>query len=187
MTVWIWAGNYISSTIAAGLIISFNHWVLGLAENPARGTGFWSQSTEGVARGVLTEKARPEEYTNIHTWRLLTFMGWNWKCLVIIVIKTDPSGFVVPMHSGLCEQYVKSLGLTSSGFDFLLRTRHRALGQQTPPEPVLNPLNIAGLDGGGGTVWCHVNLLWPGDATWRHRYRSTFAQLMACCLTTPIR
>ena len=44
---------------------------------------------------------------------------------------TDLSGFVVPMHSGLCEQYVK--------FDFLFRTRPRALGQQTPPEPVLIP------------------------------------------------
>ena len=41
------------------IIIGFNHGVLGLAENPARGTGFWSQNTEGVARGVLTEKARP--------------------------------------------------------------------------------------------------------------------------------
>ena len=56
-----------------------------------------------------------------------------------MVIKTDLSGFVVPMHSGLCEQYVKSLGLTPSGFDFLFRTRPRALGQQTPPEPVLMP------------------------------------------------
>ena len=36
----------------------FNHGVLGLAENPARGTAPWSQNTEGVARGVLTEKAR---------------------------------------------------------------------------------------------------------------------------------
>ena len=40
--------------------IGFNHEVLGLAENPARGTGFWSQNTKGVARGVSTEKARPE-------------------------------------------------------------------------------------------------------------------------------
>ena len=38
------------------------------------------------------------EITNIH--------GWNWKCHVIIIIKTDLSGFVVPMHSDLCEQYV---------------------------------------------------------------------------------
>ena len=43
-----------------GLVIGFNHGLMGLAENPARGTGFWSQNTEGVARGVLTEKARPE-------------------------------------------------------------------------------------------------------------------------------
>ena len=40
-------------------IIGFKHGVLGLAENPARGTGFWSQNTEGVARGVLTPKASP--------------------------------------------------------------------------------------------------------------------------------
>ena len=38
-------------------IIGFNHGVLALAENPARGTGFWSQNTEGV--GVLTPKASP--------------------------------------------------------------------------------------------------------------------------------
>ena len=31
-------------------IIDFNHRVLGLAENPARGIGFWSQNTEGVAQ-----------------------------------------------------------------------------------------------------------------------------------------
>ena len=30
---------------------------------------------------------------------------------------TDLLGFVVQMHSGLCEQYVKSLGLTPSGVD----------------------------------------------------------------------
>ena len=54
-------------------------------------------------------------------------------------MKTDLSGILIPMHSCLCEQYVKSLGLTPSGFDFLFRTRRRALGQQTPPEPVLIP------------------------------------------------
>ena len=37
------------------------------------------------------------------TCRLLTFMGWNWKLSVLIVIKTDLSGFVVTMHSGLCR------------------------------------------------------------------------------------
>ena len=30
-------------------VIGFNHGLLGLAENPARGTGFWSQNTEDVA------------------------------------------------------------------------------------------------------------------------------------------
>ena len=66
-------------------------------------------------------------------------MGWNEKCQIILVIKTDLSGFVVTMHSGLCEQYIEYLGLSASIFDFMFRTRPRALWQQTPPEPVLNP------------------------------------------------
>ena len=45
--------------------------------------------------------------------------GWNWKCHIIIVIKTDLSGFVVTMNPGLCEQYIQSLGLTASGLDFM--------------------------------------------------------------------
>ena len=40
-------------------IICFNHGVLGLAENPALGSGFWSQNASGYALGVLTPKARP--------------------------------------------------------------------------------------------------------------------------------
>ena len=56
-----------------------------------------------------------------------------------MVIKTDLSGFVVTMQSGLCEQYVKCLGLSAPGFDFLFRTLPPALWQQTPPETVLIP------------------------------------------------
>ena len=41
-------------------------------------------------------------------WNILTFTRWNWNCHVIIVIKTDLSGFVATMHSCLCKQYVKS-------------------------------------------------------------------------------
>ena len=82
-------------------------------------------------------------------------MGRNWKCHVIIVIRTDLSGFVVTMHSGLCEQYVKSLGLTS-GFDLLFRNRPRALWQETPPELVrTNPLNPMTSDPG---VTSNVNV-----------------------------
>ena len=91
--------------------------------------------TIGGARETALASSIPAPFT----WRLLTFTGWNWKCHVEIVIKTDLSGFVVQMHSGLCGQYVKSLGLTPSGFDFLFHTRPRAFGQQTPPEPVLIP------------------------------------------------
>ena len=31
-----------------------------------------------------------------------------------------------------------------------------------------------------------LNSLWPSDTTWRHGSGSTLAQVMACCLTTPI-
>ena len=70
------------------------------------------------------------------TWRLLIFTGWNRKCHVKIVMKTDLPGFAVPVHSGLCEQYVKSLRLTPTGFAFLFRTRPRTLGKQTPAESI---------------------------------------------------
>ena len=76
------------------------------------------------------------------TWRLLTFTGWNWKCHVIIVIKTDLSGFVVPMHSGLCEQYVKSLGYA---LRIWLPVSHApsCIGTTNPSWTGLNPLNHA--------------------------------------------
>ena len=30
-----------------------------------------------------------------------------------------------------------------------------------------------------------INSLWPADTIWWHRYGSTLARVMACCLTTP--
>ena len=92
-----------------------------------------------VTMGGARETALASSTHAPFTWILLTFTGWNWKCHVVIVIKTDLSGFVVPVHSGLCKQYAKSLRLTSSGFNFLFRTHPLALGQQTPPEPVFIP------------------------------------------------
>ena len=41
------------------MIIGFNHGVLGLAESPALGPGFFRQNTSGYALGVLTPKASP--------------------------------------------------------------------------------------------------------------------------------
>ena len=40
-------------------IIGFNHGVLGLAEHPALGPGFFRQNTSGYALGVLSPKASP--------------------------------------------------------------------------------------------------------------------------------
>ena len=47
------------TTQSPAIVIGFNHGVLGLAENPARGTGFWSQNTEGVARGFSAKPSTP--------------------------------------------------------------------------------------------------------------------------------
>ena len=57
--------------------IGFNHEVLGLAETPARGTGFSRQNTEGYALGVLTLKASPSGYA-----------------LGVLTPKASPSGWV---------------------------------------------------------------------------------------------
>ena len=45
------------------------------------------------------------------------------------------------MHSGLCEQYVKSLGLLASGFDLLFRTYPRASWQKNS-RTGLNPITM---------------------------------------------
>ena len=64
---------------------------------------------------------------------------WNKKCHVIIMIKTDLLGFVVTMHSGFCEQYIKSRGLTALALRFPVCTSLHASWQQIPPEPILIP------------------------------------------------
>ena len=74
------------------------------------------------------------------TWRLLTFMGWNWKCHVIIGIKTNLSGFVVPMHSGLCEQYVKSPRANALGIWLPVSHAPSCIGTTNPSRTGRNPL-----------------------------------------------
>ena len=69
-------------------VIGFNHGVLGLAESPARGTGFWSQNTEGVARGVLTEKARPEGwvFSQAQHPMIKTYYSMSLHCNTAIIV-----------------------------------------------------------------------------------------------------
>ena len=65
-----------------------NHAVLGVAENPARGIGFWSQNTEGVARGVLTEKARPEGwvFSQAQNPMIKTYYSMPLHCNTAIIV-----------------------------------------------------------------------------------------------------
>ena len=84
-------------------------------------------------RSSKWNSSRREPEIRLFKRRIQTFTGWNWNCHVIIMIKTDLPVFVVIIHSGLCKQYVKSLGLMPSVFDFLLHMRPPALWQQSPP------------------------------------------------------
>ena len=68
--------------------IGFNHGVQGLAKNPDRGTGFWSQNTEGVARGVLTEKNRPEGwvFSQAQHPMIKTYYSMSRPCNTTIIV-----------------------------------------------------------------------------------------------------
>ena len=68
--------------------IGFNHGVLGLAENPARGTGFFRQNTSGYALGVLTEKARPEGwvFSQAQHPMIKTYYSTSLHCNAAIVV-----------------------------------------------------------------------------------------------------
>ena len=72
-------------------IIGFNHGVLGMAENPALGPGFFRQNTSGYALGVLTPKASPSGWVfsqaqqpMIKTYNHVSKRGpWSLKCRFI--------------------------------------------------------------------------------------------------------
>ena len=66
-------------------IIGFNHGVLGLAENPALGPGFFRQNTSGYALGVLTPKASPS--------------GWVFSQAQHPMIKTYNNGLNIGINS----------------------------------------------------------------------------------------
>ena len=66
-------------------------------------------------------------------------LNYPWKCHAIIVIKTDLSRFVVTMHEGLWEQYIKSLGWPQD----LASCMHTpsCIVTTNPSRTGLNPLN----------------------------------------------
>ena len=65
--------------------------VLGLAKNTARWTGFWSQSTEGLARGVLVEKARLEgwDFSQARHPMIKTYYSMSLYCNTAIIVFID--------------------------------------------------------------------------------------------------
>ena len=83
-------------------------------------------------------------YAPFTRW-LLTITGWNWKCHVIIVIKTDLSGYVVPVHSGLCEQYTSNPSGYALGIWLPVSHAPSCIGTTNPSRTGLNPLNISSI------------------------------------------
>ena len=78
--------------------------MLGLAQNPARGTCFWSLNTECVARRVLTEKARPctdlNLFNSIFTFSLFFYssVGFGWEFCRTVIIMQSALCFVIRMR-----------------------------------------------------------------------------------------
>ena len=68
------------------------------------------------------------------------------------------------MHSGFCEEYVKSWGLTTSEFDFQYRTRPRAVWQQTTPEPV----SISYIFGDNNDISCNLKKQYQVSVRQKH-------------------
>ena len=65
-------------------VIGFNHGVLGLAENPALGPGFFRQNTSGYALGVLTPKACPSGWVFSQAQHPM-IKTYNIQCSAVIV------------------------------------------------------------------------------------------------------
>ena len=101
------------------------------------------RGTTWYTNGRSTWNGSPFEHIFDFYIEITTIHGVKLKMSSITVIKTNLSGFVVPMHSGLCKQYVKSLGRSASGFNFLFCTHPHALGTTTPFRTGLNPLTLA--------------------------------------------
>ena len=119
--------------------------------------------------GVARETALASSTIIVFKWRILTFTGRNWKCHVIIVIKTDLSGFVVTMHSGLLSGVPDYFDRNNilSGYDLplaryvKLRVAHAPgmPGTFSPPPQNRDP----GMH--HGTCVTHVPWCMPGSLT----------------------
>ena len=76
-----------------------------------------------------------------YTWRLLTFMGWNWKCHVIIVIKTGSGGVCCPNALGLVQTVRQIPRVNALGIWLPVSHPPSCIGATSPSRTGLNPLN----------------------------------------------
>ena len=116
-------------------IIGFNHGVLGLAENPALGPGFFRQNTSGYALGVLTPKASPSgwvfsqaQHPMIKTYNIDypgSTRSLNWLKSIFLKDK-DILILQSQYHGCWCPVDARSQGISRHGIDLN--------SQNIPPE-----------------------------------------------------
>ena len=75
------------------------------------------------------------------TWRLLTFTGWNLKCHVIIMIKTDLSGVCCPNAIRLVNIEPQIPQAKALGIWLPVLYMPSCIGTTNPSRTGLNPLN----------------------------------------------
>ena len=90
-------------------------------------------------RGVHETPLASSTYV-LFMWRLPIFMGWNWKCHVIIVIKNDLSGFVVPNACRLVRTVCQIPRANALGIWLPASHTPLCIATTNPSRTCLNPL-----------------------------------------------
>ena len=100
------------------------------------------------------------------------FSHVNWLVSWGSLSHNSVQGFVKSFSVKMALLSIRQQAITSTNVIYFIAW-HRA----TRPQCVEDRVVLTG--------YIIFNSLWPGDAIWRHRTRSTLVQIMACCLTAP--
>ena len=139
-------------------------------------------------------KRRPD------VWRVLTYddtgatvlnaMHVHWCIFIYICVHADMIVYVL-VHECVCLFVNVIIRVKRAGVYFALPCSTVAAGD------IIMMDDKQGISGrlcaysgrvknaNPSTILLYINSLWPSDPIWRHRYGSTLAQVMACCLTAP--
>ena len=92
--------------------------------------------------GGVSETALASSTYAPFTWRLLTFTEWNWKCHVIILIKTGSGGVCCPNALGLVRTVRQIPQANALGIWLPVSHAPSCIGTTNPSRTGLNPINL---------------------------------------------